>query len=187
MPSCDRCLNGCGGARTDCPLAEWQYESNGRSGPAPNYTREIGDRICMLLADGVPVRHIAKMPGMPTRGTIKNWVTRDHDGFAARYQRAYRLGLDEMADELLEIADDGARDYKAGPDGREVPDHDHIQRSKLRVDTRKWLLSKRLPKEFGDRIDVNASIKRSPSEFSDEELEAIAAGRGQGASSAEED
>jgi hypothetical protein len=38
-------------------------------------------------------------------------------------------------------------------------DHDHIARSKLRVDTRKWLLAKCLPKIYGDRV-VNEVVGR---------------------------
>jgi hypothetical protein len=105
----------------------------------------------MKLTAGETLRSIARTEGMPTRQIIKTWVLRNHDGFAAWYDMACRLGLDEMADQILDILDDGARDYKTAPDGREVPDYDHIQRSKLRVDARKWLLAPRLPKEFGDR------------------------------------
>jgi hypothetical protein len=35
-----------------------------------------------------------------------------------------------------------------------VLDHEHVQRSRLRVDARKWLLSKLLPKQYGDRVEV---------------------------------
>jgi hypothetical protein len=30
---------------------------------------------------------------------------------------------------------------------------EHVSRSELRVNTRKWLLSKMLPKKFGDRVE----------------------------------
>jgi len=33
-------------------------------------------------------------------------------------------------------------------------DHEHIQRARLRVDTRKWILSKMLPKVYGDKFQV---------------------------------
>ncbi len=59
------------------------------------------------------------------------------------------------ADEALEIADDGSNDWmkRQGEDGEVhvIYDHEHIQRSRLRVDTRKWLLSKVLPKVYGDK------------------------------------
>ena len=31
---------------------------------------------------------------------------------------------------------------------------EHIQRSRVRIDTRKWLLSKMLPKVYGDKAEV---------------------------------
>lgn len=62
-----------------------------------------------------------------------------------------------MADELLEISDDGLNDRMVDDDGNERIDYDHIARSRLRVDTRKWLLSKALPKIYGDKIQSEVS------------------------------
>lgn len=65
-----------------------------------------------------------------------------------------------MADELVEIADDGTNDYvEREVDGgvRVVFDGEHFQRSRLRVDTRKWVLSKVLPKIYGDKIGVEVT------------------------------
>lgn len=72
-----------------------------------------------------------------------------------------------LADELLSIADDGRNDTYEVTEGEEKSirtDHDVINRSRLRVDTRKWYLSKVLPKIYGDKVDMNltgeVSIKR---------------------------
>jgi hypothetical protein len=60
-----------------------------------------------------------------------------------------------MADELLDIADDSTNDYmdRVGKDGEvtRVLDQEAMARSRLRLDTRKWMLSKMLPKVFGDK------------------------------------
>lgn len=58
--------------------------------------------------------------------------------------------MEAMAEEILEIADDGLNDFKQ-VDGRQVVDQENINRSRLRVDTRKWLMSKLAPKKYGDR------------------------------------
>ena len=58
---------------------------------------------------------------------------------------------------MLEISDDGSRDYTATEDGDEIPNHEHIQRSRLRVDSRKWLASKLAPKKYGDRLAAELS------------------------------
>lgn len=151
MTGCNLCANGCGGSRSDCPVAEWEPPASPTGGAHSTYSRAVADEICHLLADGQTLRSIARREGMPTRQTIRSWIVKDYDGFAAKYETAYRLGLDEMADQILDISDDGTRDYKM-VDGREVVDSDHIQRSRLRVDSRKWLLARRLPKEFGDKV-----------------------------------
>jgi hypothetical protein len=76
----------------------------------------------------------------------------------ARQVQAFARGRYlKLADELLEIADDGTNDWmrRTGKDGEDLGwaiNGEHIARSRLRVDTRKWLLSKCLPKIFGDRI-----------------------------------
>ncbi len=61
-----------------------------------------------------------------------------------------------MGDEITDIADDGSNDYieqeqKNGKIAR-VLDGEHVQRSRLRVDTRKWVLARMLPKIYGDKI-----------------------------------
>lgn len=48
-----------------------------------------------------------------------------------------------MADELVEIADDAAGDNEHAV---------RVRRAHLRVETRKWILSRMLPKIYGDRI-----------------------------------
>jgi hypothetical protein len=56
------------------------------------------------------------------------------------------------ADDLDEIARDRRGDYMVDADGKTVPDMEHIMRSRLRIDTRKWMLSKMLPKVFGEKV-----------------------------------
>ncbi len=97
---------------------------------------------------------------MPSRSSVSLWVVNDVEGFADQYARARELGLDEMAESLTEISDDGTNDWVDDND----PDNpgyklngEHVQRSKLRVDTRKWILSKLAPKKYGDKQDINLS------------------------------
>ena len=84
---------------------------------------------------------------MPGRQTVMDWLTRDPD-FFERYTRARMIGLDDMADELLEIADRAA----GGEEGSAARASADVQQAKLRIDTRKWLLSKLAPQRYGDRI-----------------------------------
>jgi hypothetical protein len=60
------------------------------------------------------------------------------------------------ADEIVFISDDSTLDYvtKVGRNGREyeAPDHEHIARSRLRVDTRKFLMARVAPALYGDKL-----------------------------------
>lgn len=126
------------------------------------YTNDIADEICARLADGETLRQICRDEHMPSGPTVRLWVINNINGdFSERYARARELGYLEMADELLEITDDGRNDWmlKHGDDDAGwVANGEHIQRSRLRVDTRKWTLAKVLPKIYGDKIDVNAQV-----------------------------
>jgi len=96
---------------------------------------------------------------MPARSTVYAWLLDDVEGFSDRYARARTIQAETIADDLLTIADDGTNDVRVLPDGREIVDNDVIQRSKLRVDTRKWLLSKMLPKQYGEKTQLEVAGK----------------------------
>lgn len=109
--------------------------------------------ICSRIVEGYTLRQIAREIDC-TAGAISIWCAEDAD-FAKQYAHAKELQADRMADEILEIADDATNDWmRREQDGLMVADHEHMQRSKLRVDARKWLMSKMLPKKYGDRLAV---------------------------------
>jgi hypothetical protein len=109
-----------------------------RKTPVP-YSDEVGDAICDRLRDGETLNAICKSEDMPTESTVRLWASEDTP-FAAKYARARELGYQKMADDLVDIADESG----------------DPNRNRLRVDTRKWLLSKALPKIYGDRLEVDA-------------------------------
>lgn len=116
------------------------------------YSTEVAAIICTRLSEGETLRQICRDEGMPSPSTVIGWAKDDFGpGFAEQYARARELGYAVMAEELVEIADDGANDWTVR-EGREVVDHEHVTRSRLRVDTRKWLLAKALPKVYGEKI-----------------------------------
>jgi hypothetical protein len=95
---------------------------------------------------------------MPAESTVRAWALDDVQGFSAHYSRAREIGYLSMADEMVEIADDTAGDTIKDNDGNDRADHEWISRSRLRVDTRKWLLSKALPKVYGDKIETTTKL-----------------------------
>lgn len=135
------------------------------TGEASKYEQAIADRICEYLAEGMTLRETCRQEGMPPESTVRRWVLDDREGFAAQYTRAREIGYHTMADELIEVADDGSNDWieRQGEDKQAmyVLNGEHVQRSRLRLDTRKWLLSKALPKIYGDKTEVEHKGKVS--------------------------
>ncbi len=96
---------------------------------------------------------------MPAISTVMGWLFNGkHEGFSEQYARARQMQADALFDEALEIADDVSGDWSTDKDGKKVLDHEHIQRSRLRVDTRRWAAGKLAPKKYGDKLDLGGSI-----------------------------
>lgn len=80
------------------------------------------------------------------------------------YMRARDMQADYLADQILEIADDSSNDttsfYKDGQKF-EVENKEWVNRSKLRVEARKWIASKLKPKKYGDKIEVDQKTELS--------------------------
>lgn len=109
------------------------------------------DLICERLSEGYTLRQIARELDC-TAGAISIWASEDTE-FAKRYARAMDVRTDRMAEEIVDIADDGSNDWMER-EGHEVANGEHIQRSRLRVDTRKWLMAKMMPKKYGERTTI---------------------------------
>jgi hypothetical protein len=135
------------------------------------YTPEIAETILERLADGEGLNAICRSEGMPSRGAVRKWIDTDHEGFGARYMRAHAQGIALLADDLIEISDDSSQDVVELPDGRKATDHEVVARARLRVDSRKWLLSKLIPKVYGDKVDVNHSGEMAFRTLPDERVE----------------
>jgi len=111
-------------------------------------TPENSERICDMIAEGCSLRQVAQVIGL-TEAAIRKW-TKDDKEFGKHYTKAMVNRLEKMADELVELADADC----SGPDGK--PDNALVQQRRLQVDTRKWILSKMLPRRFGDKIEISS-------------------------------
>jgi len=105
------------------------------------YTDKLALHICKRIADGESLRTICKDSQLPTKSTVLKWVL-THDEFADHYARARQIQAELLADEITDIADSEKGD---------------VQRDRLRVDTRKWYLSKVLPKIYGEKKAIEVS------------------------------
>lgn len=140
------------------------------------YSQTTVDSILEQIANGKFLSDICADPAMPSCSTVFKWRL-DHPEFSEAYAHAREAAADKMVIETIAIADDGQNDTYLDEDGNPRTDTDVIQRSKLRVETRKWLLARMAPKEYGDRIETHHSgeIKKT-NELTDEELVARIAG-----------
>lgn len=128
-------------------------------GRPSDYTQELADRICELLSEGISLRTVCLDDDMPNKATVFRWL-RTHKEFCDQYARAKEESADAMAEDILDIADDGTNDWMTrtnkNGDEYEVPNNEVLQRSRLRVDTRKWLMSKMKPKKYADKLDLTS-------------------------------
>lgn len=120
------------------------------------FTQAVADEICERLMHGETLRQIVLDDAMPARATVHRWLA-SMESFRDQYAQAREYQADTIFDEMFDIADDGTNDWmlrKQGEDDIEVVNHEHIQRSKLRIDTRKWALARMSPKKYGDKVET---------------------------------
>jgi hypothetical protein len=125
-------------------------------GRPSDYGPELAVHICAEIAAGKSMREICRGNGVPDMATVFRWLAR-HAEFREQYVRAREVQADYMAEEILEIADDAQNDWMQRQGDGDKPqgwivNGEAINRSRLRVDARKWLMAKLQPKKYGDRI-----------------------------------
>lgn len=143
-------------------------ENPALNGQTPNQKRRStvctsknADAICARLIQGDSLRRICEDKGLPSYDTILNWALDEPDGFGAKYDRARKIQAHRYADEIIDLADDSSGDVTQDEKGNNVVDYENIQRSRLRVEARKWIVSKLLPKKYGDKpneIHVSTAV-----------------------------
>lgn len=124
-------------------------------GRPSEYSPEKAREICERMAEGKSLREICLAEDMPSKTTVFRWLERE-EPFRDQYARAREAQFDFIAEEIVRISDDASGDFFIEDrDGKSVvvPDHARVQRDRLRVDSRKWLLSKIAPRKYGDKVD----------------------------------
>lgn len=135
-------------------------------GSGSKYTEEIADSICDLVSNGVNLRRVCRMEGMPSWRTIYNWVV-ERPEFASRLARAREMGYDSLAEEALEISNTPHLGQKkvfssgAGEDddSMTVTEEDMLGHRKLQIETRLKLLAVWDPKRYGNKVQVGGDAE----------------------------
>lgn len=125
---------------------------------SPEEIESTFQEILEYIEAGKPLRTILKDPDMPSSRTFYIWL--DSDPLKVkRYARSTEIRAEEIFEDMLEIADDGSNDYMKITKGDleyNVEDKEVTSRSRLRLDTRKWMLSKMQPKKYSDKLDITS-------------------------------
>lgn len=127
------------------------------------YTEEIVDTICERLCLGESLRSILKDDDLPSMPTVMRWLMNKPE-FESKYIRARRMQAEVWADEMIDIADDSTNDYmkrKGKEEGIEV-NQENLQRSKMRLEQRRWFAEKLLPKIYGPKLAVGGTDDLPP-------------------------
>ncbi len=122
------------------------------------YSKELANEICKQLSQGISLRTVCKADDMPDASVIFDWLHK-YPEFTEQYTRAKEESADAMSEDILEISDDSLSDaMNVDPKSSTAV----VQAHKLRVDTRKWLMSKMKPKKYADKLDLTNNGKDFP-------------------------
>lgn len=127
-----------------------------KRGRPSSFSQEIADEICFRLGHSESLRSILRDEHMPSMSMVFRWLADDkYKNFREQYTFAREVGLESIADEIMEIADED-------PEVTEIKDRNgnvvdikidsgYVAYQRNRIDARKWILSKQLAKKYGDR------------------------------------
>lgn len=130
------------------------------AGRPTDYSEELATIICAGIAEGKSLNKICKEDSMPCMLSVYRWLFK-YPEFSKNYTKAREDQAETLADDIVEISDNGTNDWM------EINDPDNpgyrvngeaIARSRLRVDARKWIASKLKPKKYGERQEVEHTL-----------------------------
>ena len=130
-----------------------------KRGRPTDYTSELAVEICQAIAcSSQGLRKLCQQhEHWPCPDTVYSWLMK-HTEFSEQYAIAKQVQVEVLVDEILEIADDVTKDTIVNDKGKAVCNSEWINRSRLRVDSRKWIASKLVPKVYGERLSNTYSV-----------------------------
>ena len=122
----------------------------------PSFSQQLADQICYRIASGETLTAILQDDNMPTYPTVWAWLN-DRPAFSLAYYRARMEQMRTWADQIIHLADDSEHDWikVTGKRGESRPDmlnREHIERTKIRIASRQWLMARLNPAEFGENV-----------------------------------
>lgn len=134
------------------------------TGRPPEITPEMLAEVCRRIAGGETLEKVCSDPAMPSATTVRERARSDQS-FSLDLARARESWADAQADKIIEIADDSSKDWMeycyAGKFSLKV-DREAIDRSRARIDVRKWLMQR-----FAKRVYSDDATKLDPANVGD--------------------
>jgi len=146
-------------------------------GRPSTYSLEIAKEICeTITSTSKGIKKLCREnKHWPSHDTIYRWLNENRE-FSDLYARAKQNQIEIFIDEIIEISDDVTHDSSMNANGQVITNHENINRSKLRIDSRKWLASKLVPRVYGSKDPkdqkecVECASRIEYANFSDDEL-----------------
>lgn len=134
----------------------------------------VTDFVCAEIEMGKSLREIFResLIELPARKEFYRWIN-ENELFCNQYARACELRAENIFEEIIEISDDSGEDITIDEMGIPRENREFVSRSRLRVDARKWVLSKMNPKKYGEKLDITSDNKHilDFKDMSDEDLD----------------
>lgn len=127
-------------------------------GRPSRFTAELQEEFLTRLENGESARAICRDPKFPSWSAFCRFKRKD-EKFRDQYHSSWEDGFTAWEQEIIDISDDQTRDYQDDGKGGIKSDNTASNRDRLRIDTRKWIMSKRMPKVYGDKIEQQLTGK----------------------------
>jgi len=138
----------------EIPYPPYNYNNDliSKQGRPSSCSPEIISEICTRIAMGEALPNICQDPHMPPESTVYNWMYAYEPGTAVNtifldaFLRACDVRWRREVHNMVALAD--------------MANKENAHAIRVRVDTRKWLISKIFPKEYGDHqsLDVSGAV-----------------------------
>lgn len=116
--------------------------------------KEIVKNVCSDIETGLSLRKALEKIKLPAK-TFYEWIDGD-EVKSKQYARACEIRAENIFEDIIDIADDSSQDLLGVDEyGNRIENREFVNRSKLRVDARKWMLSKMMPKKYGEKLDID--------------------------------
>lgn len=122
-------------------------------GRPTKYRLILAKGICLRLMMGQSLNSICKLNKYPSKVTVLTWLQK-YPEFLYQYTKAREIQQEIHYDELFDIADDSSNDYVETENGQRF-NSEHVNRSRLRIDTRKWVMERMAPKKYSSQTKVD--------------------------------